>query len=417
METLRILLVDTGTYGHISTAGAIEYVVFNMAQVLCSLGHEVIVLSNMNYGLNVPKRRGREYKLLYDCFEKIGIALPKSLLKTCNKEGIIMLSSYKFSRVIERILNEYKVDVVHTHNELFALFSRQIISRFRNKITFIHTYHNAPPTILRRDKYIQHILGLVNYRVILKNIISDYDSVIVLSKSSRKRLIQDLKLNSSLQNKIDVIPNGVNTNFFNYELRSKKELLKRLLKKMFKVNIGTEDDKILIYAGRIEKSKGVQILPIILRKLKSTNVKSKLIIVGTGSYERELLKIIAKFRDIVIKVPRVPRIPLRYFYAISDILLFPSLGEGSPLTILESLAIGLPFIGFRIEPLTEYFDSTIFRSVLASSVREYVNFVLALMSNDEFLHELSREAVRIAHEFSWEKITAKYLEVYKKRLY
>jgi len=99
----------------------------------------------------------------------------------------------------------------------------------------------------------------------------------------------------------------------------------------------------LLFAGRLKKQKGVNILIDALKILKSENWK--LSIVGNGP-EMKKLKIMAIKKGLSEKITFYGfRENIRDFYRSHDILIVPSMKEEFGLVILEAMEFGVPVIG------------------------------------------------------------------------
>lgn len=118
----------------------------------------------------------------------------------------------------------------------------------------------------------------------------------------------------------------------------------------FKPSVLKEDkghnclQKVLIYAGRLDWIKG---LDIIIEALYYLPSDFKLLIIGDGPAEGNLIKLVAdkKLDNRVFFQPSVPREVLPSLYSDAFMFVFPS-AEAGGLAWLEALSCGLPVIGF-----------------------------------------------------------------------
>jgi glycosyltransferase involved in cell wall biosynthesis len=105
----------------------------------------------------------------------------------------------------------------------------------------------------------------------------------------------------------------------------------------------------LLSVGRLSYEKGLDHLIICLRRLGSASYK--LTLCGDGPY-RQRLQSLVNAQGLDDHVHFLGRIPwgqrLSEVYARSDILVLPSLSEGSPKVLLEAMAKGLPVIATRV---------------------------------------------------------------------
>ena len=132
-----------------------------------------------------------------------------------------------------------------------------------------------------------------------------------------------------IKDKITVIPPGINLEKF---APMEKEKLRR--KWGF-----SEEEKIIVYVGRLEKEKNLRMLMESFKIVKDEIKNTKSILVGTGSEESKLKSIVNELdlKDViflgVIQNDKIPEI-----LNCSDVLALCSLYEGNPIIVKEALS-------------------------------------------------------------------------------
>jgi glycosyltransferase involved in cell wall biosynthesis len=147
--------------------------------------------------------------------------------------------------------------------------------------------------------------------------------------------------------------NGINTQIFNPEIVSNEDQLH--LKKTLGI---APTDFVFIYVGRLTGDKGINELLLVFQKIAMEFKDTKLLLVGffetnLDPLQKDTLSEI-KNNAQVIYVPF--QNDVRPYYAISDVLVFPSYREGFPNTILEAGAMGLPTIATNINGCNEIIE-------------------------------------------------------------
>jgi len=157
-----------------------------------------------------------------------------------------------------------------------------------------------------------------------KSFINNSDYIITVSNYVRESLISETGVDNQ---KVFVIHNGAKIENFVKEFREEGEL-------------------VLIFAGRVEKSKGIFIL---LESIKDLEVN--LIVCGIGSALEEAKKLSRSLR-IEQKVKFLGKLDAQELakeYKNSDVLIAPSLRvEGFPMSIIEGMSYYLPVIASNI---------------------------------------------------------------------
>jgi glycosyltransferase involved in cell wall biosynthesis len=100
---------------------------------------------------------------------------------------------------------------------------------------------------------------------------------------------------------------------------------------------------VFVYVGRLWEGKGVGLLLDAYASVVEQGADVSLLLVGDGQDE-------AAFRERAAELPRVvfagfqQRDRLPYFYALADVMVFPTLGDPNGLVVEEALAAGLPVV-------------------------------------------------------------------------
>jgi glycosyltransferase involved in cell wall biosynthesis len=110
----------------------------------------------------------------------------------------------------------------------------------------------------------------------------------------------------------------------------------------------------LLYAGRIIPEKGVfQLLEAYTRLVPEMRSQVGLVFVGDGSAKRELMERAARVHPGTVIFPGfAQRDQLATFYALAEVLVFPTLSDPWGLVVNEAMACGLPIIATDVAGCT-----------------------------------------------------------------
>ncbi len=145
----------------------------------------------------------------------------------------------------------------------------------------------------------------------------------------------------------------------------------------------------LLYAGRLERYKGLYLLLEALRTIPDT----MLTVLGDGSYRAQLESMATGLNVRFEGFQKNPAI----YYADADIFIMPSLGpEGLPMVTIEAMAHGIPclFSDLQVhqEITTQGKAGMLFRSGDANDLREKLAI---LIKDDDLRSAYSKEAYQI----------------------
>ncbi len=133
-----------------------------------------------------------------------------------------------------------------------------------------------------------------------------------------------------------LVSNAVDIKKFQYNEKTREKIRK-------KENYRKEDI-VLAHIGRFSKEKNQLFLLDMIKELQKENKNYRLLLIGSGEYERALKeKIRENHLEKVVKMKKPINNVHEYLQAI-DLLLLPSLFEGLPVIGVEAQAAGVPFV-------------------------------------------------------------------------
>jgi len=301
-KTVRILFVSPG---YLPKIGGVEYAVKSIAERLVKKGHEVIVIAGEPHSQKPSEEFINGVKILK--------------WPTWSPNGAYHVPK-QMSKFKERLLGLARdADIIHVHSfhTIFTVLAGLEVKEMKSdkKLVVTGHYHGGGHTVLR------DILWSF-WRSKVRKLLGMADVIHCVSLSEKKSILKDYPVS---EEKIIVIPNGVEEDVFAYKWK------------------GKESDYML-YAGRIEKYKK---LDKAMKLSKKMNLK--LTIIGYGSYRNKLKKLAEKIHPNGVKfedfLPRRKYLETlanaRYAINLSD-------KEAYSIFIAEALAIGTPCLVSKV---------------------------------------------------------------------
>jgi glycosyltransferase involved in cell wall biosynthesis len=205
--------------------------------------------------------------------------------------------------------------------------------------------------------------------------------------------LKNLAHKSSTNQRISIIENGVDFNFWKNDFKRQLPDFERI---------------VLISVGRISKIKGFDLVIRAISELKIENIEYW--IVGDGP-EKNNLQILAQKLHCDNKVKFVGiknKNELRELLHQSTLFCLPSYNEGMSNALIEAMACGLPVVvtdvGGTYELVKE--NGIIVEKGNSNAIAEAINKII---SDNHNYKQMSNKAVEISKEMSWEIKTAKLL--------
>jgi len=309
---------------HISTTGTFlpKYYSSNehlLCRGLAKLGHDVTLF----VGDKPPKWQTLNSRKIGKRTEKYdGFTVHR--LQTGPEVGIVPLIPSLFSALMKM-----KFDIIHAHDFYAASsFYGAMASRAKGTPLILTQHNNQLPS-----KVINALLYLFDGYTLGRYVFSQARKIIALNTAIRTHLVSI----GADKNKIEIIPNAVDTKLFS---SNPKDFLET------KWGIS---HPVILFVGRLVEDKGVKYLLRAFSEVVEEIPDAKLVIVGRGPQEKELKKLQSSlglthvFFLRPIETKFMPNI-----YAGCDVFVLPSIHEPFGNVVIEAMAAGKPVIGSYI---------------------------------------------------------------------
>ena len=189
--------------------------------------------------------------------------------------------------------------------------------------------------------------------------------------------------------------------------------------------IGFGDGPLMLFVGRLERLKGVEIAIRALAQLRADgNPELRLVIVGEDARqggvhdadesEKERLKTLAGWlgvRESVDFVGSVAHHELPYFYSAADCCVMPSYSESFGLVGLEAQACGCPVVGSGVSGIRSVVrDDVTGFLVDGDDPAQYAERIGRLLREPELARQMGLRGRLLAQRFSWGRTAEKLAE-------
>jgi D-inositol-3-phosphate glycosyltransferase len=235
-------------------------------------------------------------------------------------------------------------------------------------------------------------------------VLDSADAVVVATEQEREDLV---RLYGASPHKIRVIEEGVDLELFHPG--DKREARRAL---------GVEDENVVLYVGRIQPLKGLDILLRAMALLRD-GANTRLMTVG-GDLERDQtlgrLQTMAKglgIRDRVTFTGAMKHTELPNYYRAADVFVLPSRYESFGLAPLEAMACGTPVVASRVGGLTSYIREGRNGYLVPWRCPEpFAQRLDALLANPSLVESMGRAAREQALKMSWDGVADRMLSLY-----
>lgn len=287
-----------------------------------------------------------QLSFMTEYFSVIAISSPgETLAEVAQQEGVLSYgvpmkrSISPFSDLVAiwrlyKIFKQEQPDIVHTHTPKAGTLG-MIAARIAKVPLRLHTVAGLPLLEVKGAK--RKILDLVEkitYRLATKIYPNSYGllEIIKANKYTNDEKLKVIGKGSS---------NGIDTSYFDPQLYGEQKKLS--LRNEYGIN---QNDHVFIFVGRIVGDKGVNELISAFDELNRQYSNIKLLILGR--YEENLDPLLPITTKLIRENSNIITVgyqkDVRPFFAIADVLSFPSYREGFPNVVMQAAAMSLPCI-------------------------------------------------------------------------
>lgn len=359
----------------------------DIAEELVLQGNEVFLATSTKHISNI------------DCYDR---DIHGELIEIEFPRGFELTEHIKASKKLNDIVDKLKPDMVNVHFSA-AIFTTAI-AKSKNWPTTIGTFHGVSFPMEKGWRKVA--LGLAESWAAKK-----FDKIFVLTEDDRKALIhKSKKINA------DVIWSyglGCDLKQFDPELISYEK--KKELKQKFSIR---DDHFVYIFVGRQVHFKGFDKLIRAFVDLYSRNIKLKLILVGDKDNIHST-HLDSTEEKILNNCPGIIKVGwqenVHEFLSIAHVNVFPSVKEGMPVNLMESLAMGVPIItidtrGCR-NVVSNDVDGYLLKEQEVNELKEKMKF---LFENRNVLSRMKDNALKERAKFDRKYFIRDQLELYEK---
>ncbi|KAF5053875.1 D-inositol-3-phosphate glycosyltransferase [anaerobic digester metagenome] len=380
---MKILQVCQSFYPCLASGGVVR-VVYEISKEFVNHGDHVTVYTTDGCdGLIGNNRISQDIYGIKVYYFKNMFKILKSRFKITNP--------YYMFWIARKDIKNFEVIHVHEHRTILAV----IIHHYSKKygIPYIIQAHGSIGYFSKSlfKKLFDRLWGF--------NILHDANKAIALNETEFEEYC---KMGIS-PDKIAIIPNGINLDDFR-KLPQKGEF-----KRKFHIR---DNEKVILYLGRLNKSKGIDILIKQFNKITMDIKNVKLVIAGPDDGFLNDLEVLTDELDLTDEIlftgPLYTSDKLEA-YIDADVFVTPHF-SGFPITFLESCACGTPIVTTDKADKLEWIQDVGF----IANDENIVQCIIKILFDDDLSHKFSENGKNLVQEkFNWHILSNKLEELYK----
>jgi glycosyltransferase involved in cell wall biosynthesis len=365
--------------------GGVETYTLNIANQLITLGWDVAVITS-----------GNESNMTRTSLSGMTVyRLPIAVTVSNTPVGV------GWRRRLRRIFADERPDVVNGHTPVPYL--ADVAQRASRSIPFVLTYHND----LHKDAVIPQAIVRILHHTVIDRTLRRSTGIIATSDY----YIRESRYLKRYEQKISIVPPGVDLVTFNPDVRVSADLATRYAR-----------NRVILFVGSLNKSQQYKGLHILIRAFARIHAESpdvRLVVVGKGDgldmYRKSAAA--AGVAGHIDFAGYVGHVELAQYYKLARVFAMPSTSrsEGFGMAYVEAGAVGVPVIGSAIGgvPYSVRHDQTGLL-VRPNSVDDLRVALRELVGNDALARRLGHAgAARARTEFDWRTLGERTSEIFR----
>lgn len=372
--------------------GGIARVVNDLSKRLIKDGHEVFVITYREG--NAP---------YYENDKGVQVYRVDNYMINPNNfvDWIMQLNFNMVAKANELIASGEKFDVIHAHDWLVAYSAKTLKNSYNIPlVSTIHATEAGRNSGIHDEvqRYINDTEWMLTY---------ESSEVIVNSKFMKNDL---QRLFGLPYEKINVVANGINTTTYSGIERDYD----------FRRQYAADNEKIILFMGRLVYEKGVQHLISAMPKILDGYHDSKLIIAGKGGMTDSLKAQVDSMglNNKVYFTGYLNAKQVSKMYKCADVSVFPSTYEPFGIVALEAMLAGVPTVVSDVGGLNEIVEHRVDgMKSYAGNPNSLADSILELLYNPQLCDNISKRAkLKVKSEYTWAKIAQDTHFIYQKAI-
>jgi D-inositol-3-phosphate glycosyltransferase len=184
-------------------------------------------------------------------------------------------------------------------------------------------------------------------------------------------------------------------------------------------------EKVLLYVGRIEPLKGIDVLIEAIAMMCQRGVRVCLSVIGGDpdsgpeALDTEMVRLQALrqeygLQDLVAFLGRRAQDTLPYYYSAAEAVVVPSHYESFGMVALEAMACGTPVVASQVGGLAFLIqDGVTGFTVPVDDPRALADRLIEIVQDSSLRKRMSQAAASFARDYAWEKIAARLVRLYQ----
>ena len=372
--------------------GGIARVVHDLSKRMIKDGHEVTVITYKEGDL--PE---------YENDKGVEVYRVENYMIHPNNfiDWVLQLNFNMVAKATELMNKNGKFDVIHAHDWLVASSAKTLKQSFEIPlVATIHATESGRNSGIHDEtqRYINDIEWLLTYEA----------TEVIVNSNFMKGHVQSLF--GLPFDKINVIPNGINLTNFNGIERDYD----------FRRQYAMDNEKIILYIGRLVYEKGIQHLISAMPKIIQGYNDVKLVIAGKGGMLDDL-KAQAEAMGIANKVYFTGYLnakQVQKIYKCADVAVFPSTYEPFGIVALEGMLAERPIVvsdAGGLGEIVEHRETGM--KTYCGNPNSIADSILELLYDHQLATNVSKKAKqKVKEQFNWEKIAQDTHFTYEKAI-
>ncbi|MGE5632752.1 MAG: glycosyltransferase family 4 protein [Caulobacteraceae bacterium] len=347
---------------------------------------------------------------------------------------------------INKIIKEYKPDIIHTHH--FAIKDVMLISKLRRIPVRLHTVHvdgllEANFTGSRLNGFIGKCLELFHGKALCnvestiqkacspgaytsgyKNICFNMNSKVygrIDIDDFRRKAYRGFRLFEIAYNCCGFLPVAISKSVKNsieeiYGLSGVPVIYNGIVNEKFNNVMKKHDDSIkIIHVGRFEQGKNQELLIDAFKAVCEVCDNVKLTLVGDGIFRKLIIKKAAKM-NLLKKIEFTGiRSDIQNLLGCSDIFVLSSMAESFGIVVVEAMAAELPIVSTDVGGISEIVQDNINGILVEPCNPHALAEAIIRLAKDRALREkFGKKGKELARQFDIKKTADMYGELYNK---